>query len=259
MNEVLNAILSHASIRKFTEQDVPEELIEQVARAGQQAPFTGQLYACIYTKDQAKRERVGKLFGPLIMRGPVFMLFCLDFRKLEKFIASRGRVNTASDLMMMFLGIQDVAYFAQNMVLAAESVGLGTVFLGSAPNLDSELREIFQLPERVFPVVGMVLGYPAEAPVPRPRIPTKFVLHKDAYFDLAPEDVEEALAVMDAGLIREGYYARTNAKIQKPEPGEDKVDYDKYGWGEHISRKYARRGQFTDGLMEALRRAKIEL
>lgn len=259
MNEVINAIMSHASIRNFTEQDVPEELIEQIARAGQQAPFTGQMYACIYTKDADKRERLSKLFGPLVKRGPVFMLFCLDFRKLEKFIASKGRINTASDLMMMFLGIQDVAYFGQNMVLAAESLGLGTVFLGAAPNFDSELREIFNLPERVYPVVGMVLGYPAESPAARPRIPTKFVLHKDEYFDLVPEDVEEALSVMDAGLIREGYYARMNAKIQKPEPGEDSVDYDQYGWGEHISRKYARRSQVTDDLMEALKRAKIEL
>lgn len=259
MNEVINALMSHASIRKFTDQDVPDQLIEQIARAGQQAPFTGQMYACIYTKDQNKREQVSKLFGPLIMRGPVFMLFCLDFRKLEKFIASKSRQNTASDAMMLFLGIQDVAYFAQNMVLAAESLGLGTVFLGSAPNLDTELREIFHLPERVYPVVGMVLGYPAEQPAPRPRIPTKFVLHKDQYFDLAPAEVDEALSVMDAGLIREGYYSRMNSKIQKPEAGEDQVGYDKYGWGEHISRKYARRGQFTDSLMDDLRRAGIEL
>ncbi|NLW17970.1 MAG: hypothetical protein GX033_10120, partial [Firmicutes bacterium] len=252
-------ILARASIRKFTEQDVPEELIEQIARAGQQAPFTGQMYACIYTKDPDKRERLSELFGPLVKRGPVFMLYCLDFRKLEKFIAAKGRVNAASDLMMLFLGIQDVAYFAQNMVLAAESLGLGTVFLGAAPNLNAELREIFKLPERVFPVVGMVLGYPAEAPAPRPRIPTKFVLHKDEYFDLAPEDVEEALSVMDAGLIREGYYARLNAKIPKPEPGEDSVGYDKYGWGEHISRKYASRGPVTSNLHEALRRAGIEI
>jgi nitroreductase len=259
MTTVINAILSHASIRQFTEQDVPEELIEQIARAGQQAPFTGQMYACIYTKDQKKREQLGKLFGPLVTRGPVFMLFCLDFRKLEKFIASKGRVNTANDLMMMFLGIQDVAYFGQNMVLAAESLGLGTVFLGSAPNFDSELREMFALPDRVYPVVGMVLGYPAEIPAPRPRIPTRFVLHKDEYFDLAEEDVAAALEVMDAGLIREGYYARMNAKIKRPEAGEDQVGYDQYGWGEHISRKYARRGQVTDNLMEALARAKIEL
>ncbi|MGI6358906.1 MAG: nitroreductase family protein [Bacillota bacterium] len=258
MTAVIDAIMSHASIRRFTDQDVPDELIEKIARAGQQAPFTGQMYACIYTKDKIKRERLAELFGPLITRAPVFMLYCLDFRKLEKFIASKGRTNTASDAMMLFLGIQDVAYFAQNMVLAAESLGLGTCFLGSAPNLDTELRQLFQLPERVYPVVGMVLGYPAESPAARPRIPTQYVLHKDNYHDLSPEDVSDALSVMDAGLIREGYYRSRNSKIPKPEPGEDQVGFDQYGWGEHISRKYARRGQFTDHVMDDLRRAKIE-
>lgn len=262
MNEVMKAIMHHASIRKFTDQDVSDELIEQIARAGQQAPFTGQMYACIYTRDQAKRERLAKLFGPLVTRGPVFMLYCLDFRKLEKFIASKGRHNTASDMMMMFLGIQDVAYFGQNMVLAAESLGLGTVFLGAAPNFAAELKEIFNLPERVFPVVGMILGWPAEQPTPRPRIPTKFVLHQDEYYDLTAKDVEEALGVMDAGLIREGYYSKLNAKIPKPEAGEDDVDYDRYGWGEHMSRKYARRGWVSDvhrKLMDDLSKAGIKV
>ncbi|HSL93437.1 MAG TPA: hypothetical protein VK905_02415, partial [Bacillota bacterium] len=53
------------------------------------------------------------------------------------------------------------------------------------------------------------------------------------------------MSVMDAGLIREGYYAKSNAKIPKPEAGEDTVDYDKYGWSEHMSRKYARRPGHT--------------
>jgi nitroreductase len=243
MNDVINAIMSHASIRQFTAEDVSDELITQIARAGQQAPFTGQMYNCIFTRDRAKRERLAELFGPLVLRGPVFMLYCLDYRKLEKFIASKGRENKANDMMMLFLGIQDAAYYAQNMCLAAESLGLGTVMLGAAPNLSAELSEIFVLPDRVFPVVGLVMGWPAEKPAPRPRIPTKFVLNKDTYHDLTEEDVAEAMSVMDAGLIREGYYARMNAKIPKPESeeGEDTVDYTKYGWSEHISRKYARR------------------
>ena len=148
------------------------------------------------------------------------------------------------------------------MVLAAESLGLGTVFLGAAPNLAAELKDIFNLPERVFPVVGMILGWPAEHPAPRPRIPTKFVLHQDQYQDMTDEGVEEALGAMDAGLIREGYYSKLNAKIPKPEAGEDEVDYDKYGWGEHMSRKYARRGRITDvhrKLMEDLRKSGINI
>ncbi|MDP3058429.1 MAG: nitroreductase family protein, partial [bacterium] len=252
MNEMIKGILSHASVRQFTEADVPDTLIEELARVGQQAPFTGQMYSCIYTKDPAVRERLCGYFGSLPRKGPVFMLFCLDFRKLEKFIASKDRNNAASDTMMLFLGIQDVAYFAQNLVLAAESVGLGAVMLGSAPNYSSELSIIFELPDRVFPVVGLVLGWPAESPKPRPRIPTKFILNKDIYHDLSDDEVQEALDIMDAGLIREGYYARSNSKINIPEGEKDDVSYDTYGWGEHISRKYAAR-QNTSKLKEELK------
>lgn len=243
INEVIRTIRNHASIRQFEDRDVSDELIHEIALAGQQAAFTGQMYTCIYTRDAEKRQRLSKLFGPLPARGPVFMLYCVDYRKLEKFIASKGRENKANDLMMLFLGVQDVAYFAQNMVLAAESLGLGAVMLGAAPNLSEELSDIFALPDRVFPVVGLVLGWPAERPAPRPRIPTKFVLAKDQYHDLSEEDVAEAMSVMDAGMIREGYYAKLSAKIPLPdgEAGEDAVDYDKYGWSEHMSRKYARR------------------
>ena len=133
INEVIRTIRNHASIRQFEDRDVSDELIHEIALAGQQAAFTGQMYTCIYTRDAEKRQRLSKLFGPLPARGPVFMLYCVDYRKLEKFIASKGRENKANDLMMLFLGVQDVAYFAQNMVLAAESLGLGAVMLGAEP------------------------------------------------------------------------------------------------------------------------------
>lgn len=242
MNAVIDTIMQHASIRQFTSEDVPDAMLTRIARAGQQAPFTGQMYTCIYTRDGDKRKKLAEHFGPLAQRGAVFMLFCADFRKLEKFIASRGRQNRANDLMMLLLGVQDVAYYCQNMSLAAESLGLGTVMLGAAPNLADELSEIFNLPDRVFPVVGMVMGWPAEQPAPRPRIPTQFVFSADSYHDLSEAEVAEAMSVMDAGLIREGYYARLNAMIPRPagEEGEE-IGFDRYGWSEHMSRKYARR------------------
>ncbi|MEW6723294.1 MAG: hypothetical protein AB1331_00015 [Bacillota bacterium] len=89
------------------------------------------------------------------------------------------------------------------------------------------------------------MGYPAERPAPRPRIPTRYVLFQDEYHDLTEADAEDALSVMDAGLIREGY-SHLNAKIPKPEGGEDELGYDTYGWGEHISRKYAGQRRASD-------------
>lgn len=239
----LDAILNRATVRSYLDKDVPDEVIEKLARAAQQAPFTGQMYAFIYTRDKEKKEILAKHLGRHLAQAPAFILFCMDFRKLEKFIAYKGRENKSGQVQMLFLGIQDVAYAAANMITAAEAMGLGTCFFGGAPMIAPLLTEMFKLPDRVYPVVGMSLGYPAVKPGPRPRIPTWCVLFKDEYHDLTEDEVAQALSVMDAGLIREGYYRNLGAKIPKPEAGEDTVDYDTYGWGEHISRKYARQAQ----------------
>lgn len=233
MNAVIDTIMHHRSIRKFTDEKVPESVIETIVRAGQQAPFTGQTYSVIVCTDKDQKKKVAEYFE-LAGKAPVFMLFCADFRRLEKFVAAKGRKNELEEKALLILGVQDVAYFAQNVVTAAESLGLGTCFLGGALWVE-DLSEIFELPERVVPIVGMVLGYPDQDPPVRPRIPLKCVLNHTVYHDLTDEEVDEALQVMDAGLIREGYYMKLQAKIPIDH---DEETYDTYGWGEHVSRKY---------------------
>lgn len=251
MGDVMQTIMTRASVRKFEDRPVPRELIEQLAVAGQQAPFTGQMYSFVVTTDAAKRQELSTIFGPLVLRAPVFMLICVDFRKLEKFIASRGRTNLADDMSMLFLGIQDASYAAEHIVLAAEEAGLGTCYLGAAPFVADRLVPMFKLPQRVYPLVGLVLGYPGERPPARPRIPTNQALFWDEYSDLTDAQVTEAMSIMDAGLIREGYYASRNSKIKIQ--GDDKVGYDEYGWSEHISRKYGVHGARSTGALAHLK------
>jgi len=241
-NPVMENLLTRASVRRFTDQEISDELVTKIVQAGQQAPFTGQMYSVVATKNPELKERMSQYFGSLPKLGSVFMLICVDFARLEQFIAAKERVNSFDDQWMMILGIQDAAYFGQNIVTAAESYGIGSVFLGQAPWLTPEFSEIFHLPPRVWPLVGLVLGYKGEQPSARPRIPTGAVLHWDEYTPLDEAQVAAALEVMDAGLIREGYYSARNAKIRLRGAQEDTVDLDHYGWGEHISRKYSQGG-----------------
>ncbi len=263
-DDVYRTIANRASVRRYQKREVPREIIEGLALAGQQAPFTGQMYSFIVTTDQTKRKRLAELLGALVLQAPVFMLICVDFRKLEKFIAYRGRQNQATDIGLLFLGIQDASYAGQNIVLAAEEAGLGSCFLGAAPFVADELAALFNLPERVYPLVGLVLGYPAERPSPRPRIPAKTCLFWDSYHDLTEAEVAEAMSVMDAGLIREGYYAKLKARIppatEESAGAADPVGYDKYGWSEHVSRKYGvHGGAMTSGVLEQLGRQGIHV
>lgn len=241
-NPVMENLLTRASVRRFSEQPIEKGIIEKIVAAGQQAPFTGQMYSVVVTQDAELKEKMSSFFGPLPKNGDTFMLICVDFDRLEKFIAAKGRSNSFDDYWMMILGIQDAAYLGQNIITAAESYGIGSVFLGQAPWLSSELSEIFALPQRVWPLVGLVLGYKAEDPAPRPRIPLQTVLHWDRYQGLDEQGVQDALQVMDAGLIREGYYSSRNAKIPLRGNQEDQVSFPEYGWSEHISRKYSQGG-----------------
>ncbi|MEW6523295.1 MAG: nitroreductase family protein [Bacillota bacterium] len=235
--QVLSAMLSRASVRKFRQLPVSEEVLRTIVRAGQQAPFAGQMYSVIVATERSVRERLRPLFGSLVVQAPVFMLICVDFLRLESFIAARGRSNRADDMSMLFLGIQDASYAGMNMVLAAQALGLGSVFLGAAPFVAPQLAEIFQLPPRVYPLVGLGLGYPDESPAPRPRIPLDLVYMSQSYRRPSAAEIEEAMEVMDTGLLREGYYARLHAMIPL-ESGQETHDYTNYGWGEHIARKY---------------------
>ncbi len=78
-----DAIMKRATVRSYLDKDVSDETIEKLAKAAQQAPFTGQMYALIYTRDREKREILSKRLGRFIAQAPVFILFCLVFRKLE--------------------------------------------------------------------------------------------------------------------------------------------------------------------------------
>ena len=241
-NPIMENLMTRASVRRFTDQEILDELVEKIVRAGQQAPFTGQMYSVIATKKSDIKEKVSELLGPLPKQGSVFMAICVDFARLERFIDAKGRTNSFDDQWMMIFGIQDASYLGQNIVTAAESYGIGTVFLGMAPWLTPEFRDIFNLPSRVWPLVGLVLGYKGEQPPARPRIPLETVLHWDRYRELSDAELRSALEIMDAGLIREGYYYQRNAKIALRGDATDTVDYDRYGWGEHVSRKYSQLG-----------------
>ena len=153
-------------------------------------------------------------------------------------MAKRGWQVKSNDLSLLLFGIQDAAYAAENMVIAAESLGLGTCFIGSAPYQAKRNRREFKLPPRVFPLVDLVMGYPAEEFPPRPRYPLEFTLFENSYPDLSDEKLERAMQVMDDGYLAQGYYRKQKAKLPLEGGKEETFTYENYSWTEHISRKW---------------------
>jgi nitroreductase len=121
-------------------------------------------------------------------------------------MARRGWQMVQNDLSLLLFGIQDAALMAENMVIAAESVGMGSCFLGGVAYRADKIVEQFNLPPRVFPLVGLTMGYPGEQPPTRPRYPLEFTLFESQYPQFSDEQVEQAMIEMDTGYLSQDYY-----------------------------------------------------
>jgi hypothetical protein len=151
----------------------------------------------------------------------------------------RGWEVVTNDLSLLFFGLQDAALMAENMVIAGESLGLGSCFLGNTPYQAGRIQKRYKLPKRVFPLVELIMGYPAEEFPPRPRYPLEFTLFEDEYPEMSDEMVKRAMDVMDEGYLAQGYYRKQRAKIRLEDKAKPETfTYDDYSWTEHISRKW---------------------
>lgn len=226
-NPVIATMLNRKPVRKYKKDQPGDDVIEAIVRAGQQAPFVSQLYSILLTRKKKAP------FG-----APLWFIICVDLHKLERFMKIRGWEIVTNDVTMLLFGLQDAAYAAQNMVIAAESLGLGSCYLGIMPRRTTQIVKQFKLPKRVLPLVELVMGYPDEEFPPRPRYPLSYTLFEDEYPALSDEQVAEAMKVMDEGYLEQGYYARQKIKIPIESGREDNFTFDDYSWTEHISRKW---------------------
>jgi FMN reductase (NADPH) len=226
-NPIIESLLNRKSIRRYQDRLPSEEVLETIVRAGQQAPFAYQLCSLLLSRDKERNP----------FEAPLLFTICVDSHRLELVMAKRNWQMATNDLSLLFFGIQDAALMAENMVIAAESLGLGSCFLGGTPYRAEEIIEEYQLPQRVFPLVQLAMGYPAEDPPPRPRYPLEFALFEDAYPEFDEETVHRAMTVMDEGYLAQGYYRRADYMVPLVGDREETFTFDDYGWTEHISRK----------------------
>ena len=225
-NQVIDTMLNHRSVRKYTKEIPSDDVIQTIVRAAQQAPFASQSYSFLLS-------RKGKHpFG-----APLLFTVCLDIHKVELFMDRRGWKRVANDLGMLFFAIQDASLAAQNLVTAGESLGLGSCFLGNTPYRAEQVKKEYNLPDKVFPLVQLTMGYPDEDYPPRPRFPLSYTLFEDEY-KITDDILTDAMQVMDEGYLTQGYYQKKKIKIKLDGDRQETFTYEDYSWTEHISRKW---------------------
>jgi nitroreductase len=242
-NPVIESIMQRKSIRKYTTEQPSDEVLEAIVRAGQQAPFAMQLGSVLLSRDVESNA----------FRAPLQFTICVDIHRMEKIMDKRGWKREASDLYTLLFGMQDAAYMAQNMVTAAESFGLGSCFIGKAPFMALKIKERYGLPDRIFPLVMLTMGYPAEEPPVRPRYPVEFHLFEDRYPEFTDEDVSAAMEQMDSGFLDQDYYRNSGYLVPLADGREETFNFDNYSWTEHISRKLGQWRKDTEDLLQKIR------
>lgn len=212
MNPTIDLLKAHRSIRKFSDKLVSQDIVDELILCGQAAATSSNVQAvtAIQVHDTDKRETLAKLAGgqPYVASAGAFFVYCADMNRPKYACEKEGGDFSPGMTEHFIIATVDVALAAQNTVVAAESLGLGICYIGGLRNNPAEVAELLNLPEHVYPVFGLCLGYPEQDPEVKPRMPLEAVLMHDQYdesvFDKNISDYDDT--------VREYYKSRTSGK-----------------------------------------------
>ena len=209
MNEIIKALDQRKSVRVYTEKDISKEDKERILNAALQAPSAGcqLLYTILDITDQDKKECLAQLCDdqPFIAKAKMALVFCADCRKWLSFYREAGLTPRKPGTGDLLLAVEDALIAAQNAVTAAESLGIGSCYIGDVMENAEESKELLKLPEYVYPACMLVFGYPTEQQKERNK-PQRFrisdMVYENAYQD---KDSEEIRSMFDTRRGEKSY------------------------------------------------------
>lgn len=228
MNQTIELLMQHRSIRQFQPKPVEEEKLQIIVQAAQRASSSSnvQAYSVIAVMDPDTKQKLAELSGNQknVLECPLFLVWCADLYRNQVVAEGEGLENPSFGTTENFIiATVDAALAAQNAAVAAESLGLGIVYVGGIRNNIRAVTELLGLPKLVYPVFGMCVGYPNQDPGLKPRLPIEAVLHREKYNTEATAEVKKYDAIM-----REYYLERTAGKRDTT-------------WSKDIAAKYSRK------------------
>ncbi|HVH77729.1 MAG TPA: nitroreductase family protein [Stellaceae bacterium] len=229
----LRHILLRRTHRRYSDRPLTPELLRLLLAAAFSASSKSdfQQASVVEVADPARRRAIAELVPdmPWIGTAPAFLLFCGDSRRLERLGEFCGHTVENGGLEGFFNAAVDAALALQTMVLAAEELGLGCCPISVVRNHADALAHILELPEKVFPVAGLTLGWPAQEGYISMRLPLAATLHRDRY-----DDAGLRQAIEDYDRRRDARHALPRDRQRRPEV----FGYrDFYGWSEDKARQ----------------------
>lgn len=188
VNATIETLFNHRSVRAYTDEALKPGTLELLVAAAQSASTSSNLqtWSVVAVQDAARKDRLAQLAGNQehIRRCPLFLVWVADLSRLKMLGVKRGVAHEGLTYMEAFLvAAIDSALAAQNAAVAAESMGLGVVYIGGMRNQPEQVAKELGLPEYAFATFGMCIGYPdpLKPASVKPRLPQAAVLHKEQY------------------------------------------------------------------------------
>ena len=235
-NETIRRVLTRKTVRRYSDKMPSEELLGLLVAAALSASAKSdfQQASILRVRDPAKREAIGKLFPgmPWIGVAPVFFVFLGDARRLQRIGEMRGKPVRNGTLEGFFNASIDAALAMQTMILCAESVGLGVCPISVIRNEVDKVASLLGLPDLVFPVAGLCVGYPATEGFVSLRLPRRVTTHSDGY-----DDSSLGSGIDDYDRRRDAIHA-IPADQQRANNEFGKAEF--YGWSEDKARQAAK-------------------
>ncbi len=202
---MIQTILNHRSIRKYSEKKIKKQILDEILTAGSKASTTGnmQVYSIIATQDKTIKDQLWEVHfkQDMVKQAPVILTFCADFNRFNKWCELRNATPGYDNFLSFYTASIDALLAAQNVALAAESHGLGICYLGTTTYMADKIINILDIPKNVVPVTTLVLGYPDEKPDLTDRLPIEGVVHYEKYNDYDKQKINEIYKEKEALLL----------------------------------------------------------
>ncbi|MFB4169523.1 oxygen-insensitive NADPH nitroreductase [Virgibacillus sp. JSM 102003] len=229
MNDTIKVISNHRSIRKFKKEPLTTDQIHTIIGAAQQASTSSYVmaYTVIGITDETVKAKLKEVSGQeYVEENGHFFVFCADLNRIYQQASAeeqKAMQESLESTEQFLVSTIDTALVAQNTVIAAESMGLATCYIGSLRNNINRVNDILELPDYVVPLFGMAVGYPDENPDRKPRLPIEVVYHENKY----NKDRQFQQKLIDSFNEELKMYYQTRSKNTRTDT-----------WSEQMVRKY---------------------
>ena len=195
MSDLSKLLTRHRSIRSYKPDPIDPALVERVcgdAVAGSSSSGNLNSVTMILTRDPERKRRLYELHfeQEMVLEAPLLITFCADWYRTREWLRRRGARDNFDNLIGYHVAAFDAMILSQSVCLGFEAEGLGICYMGTTLHSMTEIAAFLDLPDTCLPVTTIVVGYPAEDPPKRDRLPLRAFLHDETYRRYTEEELE---------------------------------------------------------------------